>query len=290
MRGKKTGTPNYKKDLLVDIVDKQRPKSLADWNDVAAMYQIWSKEIELRKGLTIQQYFFNYLCRKKRDALCLKIREQIRGGPEEASYMKESDDDDFYDNEDEEDYDDYDDETYYDDDNNVKVAAKANEFDGSVKDMGDGNTAAMKNNNKKKTKTNDSNHHTNDEKWSLGYDGYDDEDEDEPKLNHNIGKVAAKKANEFDGNVKYAANDGTTTAALKNNSKKKKKGDHHHTNDEKSLLGSNWYDDEDEHEPKLKYNMIDTLNTQLGQEAPPAQQEGATTSMPQILAMFSLHT
>ena len=59
MRGKKAGTPNYKKDLLVHIVDKKRPKSLADWNAVAAEYHLRSKELELRKGVTIQMYFIN---------------------------------------------------------------------------------------------------------------------------------------------------------------------------------------------------------------------------------------
>jgi len=90
MRGKKPGTPNYQLDVLMDIIDKKRPISLADWNDVAAAYQIRSKEKEPRKGITLRMYFANYLCKKKKDARCLTIMEQI-GGPEGA-YTSDSDD------------------------------------------------------------------------------------------------------------------------------------------------------------------------------------------------------
>lgn len=42
--GKKPGTPNYKLDLPIDIVDEKRPTSLADWNEVAALHHLRSKE------------------------------------------------------------------------------------------------------------------------------------------------------------------------------------------------------------------------------------------------------
>jgi hypothetical protein len=121
MRGKKPGTPNYQLDVLMDIIDKKRPTSLADWNDVAAAYHIRSKEQEPRKGITLRMYFANYLCKKKKDARCLTIMRQIVGP--EGAYA--SDSDEAYDESENGDDDDDDDDSFSaaDSDDNFKESA-----------------------------------------------------------------------------------------------------------------------------------------------------------------------
>ena len=92
MPGKKAGTPNYNIDLIIKIVGEKlpQPNCLAEWNAVAVAYHLRSGEKEPRTGKTIENYFINFLCRKKRNPGALNVLRQIVG-PEAAYASSESD-------------------------------------------------------------------------------------------------------------------------------------------------------------------------------------------------------
>jgi hypothetical protein len=61
-RGRSSGTPNYRNDVLINIVKQQLPQGLEAWRNVACLYQNASKENELRRGEDIRDNWVRKLC------------------------------------------------------------------------------------------------------------------------------------------------------------------------------------------------------------------------------------
>ena len=49
-RGRVGGVPNYKNDILIDIVERHLPRGLEAWREVAAVYHLESNETTLCQG------------------------------------------------------------------------------------------------------------------------------------------------------------------------------------------------------------------------------------------------
>ena len=61
-RGQSSGTPNYRNDILINIVEQQLPQGLEAWRNVACLYQNAAKEKELRRGEDIRDNWVRKLC------------------------------------------------------------------------------------------------------------------------------------------------------------------------------------------------------------------------------------
>ncbi len=48
--GRSGGVPNYKNDILIDIVERHLTRGLEAWREVAVVYQRESLEVALRRG------------------------------------------------------------------------------------------------------------------------------------------------------------------------------------------------------------------------------------------------
>ena len=62
-KGKKTGTPNYKNDMLLNCIDIILPAGPEGWKTVASRYQIVSGEAGLRFYDDVRRHFFTKLCK-----------------------------------------------------------------------------------------------------------------------------------------------------------------------------------------------------------------------------------
>jgi hypothetical protein len=62
-KGKKTGTPNYKNDMLLNCIDIILPAGPEGWKTVASRYQIVSGEAVLRFYDDVRRHFFTKLCK-----------------------------------------------------------------------------------------------------------------------------------------------------------------------------------------------------------------------------------
>jgi hypothetical protein len=63
-KGRQTGVPNYKKDILLNIIENILPSSSDDWMQVAIRYQDASGEVKLRDPYEIKRQFTQKLCNK----------------------------------------------------------------------------------------------------------------------------------------------------------------------------------------------------------------------------------
>ena len=61
-RGRSSGTPNYRNDILINIVEQQLPQGLEAWRNVACLYQSAANENELRRGEDIRDNWIRKLC------------------------------------------------------------------------------------------------------------------------------------------------------------------------------------------------------------------------------------
>ena len=81
-RGRSSGTPNYRNDVLINIVEQQLPQGLEAWRNVACLYQNASKENELRRGEDIRDNWVRKLCKSgdltDRIYRCLAIERWIQ--------------------------------------------------------------------------------------------------------------------------------------------------------------------------------------------------------------------
>ena len=62
-KGKKTGTPNYKNDMLLNCIDIILPAGPEGWKTVASRYQIVSGKAGLRFYDDVRRHFFTKLCK-----------------------------------------------------------------------------------------------------------------------------------------------------------------------------------------------------------------------------------
>ena len=63
IKGKKTGTPNYKNDMLLTCIEIILPAGPEGWKTVASRYQIVSGEAGLRFYDDVRRHFFTKLCK-----------------------------------------------------------------------------------------------------------------------------------------------------------------------------------------------------------------------------------
>lgn len=62
--GRPLGAPNYKNDILIEIVERYLPQGLEAWNAVAAQYQVESNELTLRRGEDLRENWNKKLCNR----------------------------------------------------------------------------------------------------------------------------------------------------------------------------------------------------------------------------------
>ena len=63
-KGRVAGIPNYKNDILIDIVERLLPQGLEAWREVAAVYQRESNEGTLRRGEDLRDNWNRKLCNR----------------------------------------------------------------------------------------------------------------------------------------------------------------------------------------------------------------------------------
>lgn len=63
-KGKKVGTPNYKNEVLLNLIEFYLPAGNEQWKIVAQRYQEVSKEAFLRYHDDIKRHFNDKLCKK----------------------------------------------------------------------------------------------------------------------------------------------------------------------------------------------------------------------------------
>jgi len=61
-KGRRAGAQNYKKTLLLDIIERILPTSTMQWAQVAQQYQVESKEDNIRVEKDLKNYFIKKLC------------------------------------------------------------------------------------------------------------------------------------------------------------------------------------------------------------------------------------
>jgi len=62
--GRPVGAPNYKNDILIEIVERYLPQGLEAWNAVALQYQRESNELNLRRGEDLRENWNKKLCNR----------------------------------------------------------------------------------------------------------------------------------------------------------------------------------------------------------------------------------
>ncbi len=62
--GRPFGAPNYKNDILIEIVERYLPQGLEAWNAVALQYQRESNELTLRRGEDLRENWNKKLCNR----------------------------------------------------------------------------------------------------------------------------------------------------------------------------------------------------------------------------------
>ena len=62
--GRPVGAPNYKNDILIEIVERYLPQGLEAWNMVALQYQRESNELNLRRGEDLRENWNKKLCNR----------------------------------------------------------------------------------------------------------------------------------------------------------------------------------------------------------------------------------
>ena len=63
-KGKRAGTPNYKNEILLNLIEYYLPAGTEQWKIVAQRYQEMSKEVNLRDHDDIKRHFNDKLCKK----------------------------------------------------------------------------------------------------------------------------------------------------------------------------------------------------------------------------------
>jgi len=63
-KGRKSGIPNYKKDILLNVIESILPVSSLDWEIVASRYQEISGESVIRDHMEIKRQFNQKLCNR----------------------------------------------------------------------------------------------------------------------------------------------------------------------------------------------------------------------------------
>ena len=63
VKGKKHGTPNYKNDMLLNVIEAILPAGSEQWKTVASRYQIISGESTVRNHDDIRRYYMAKLCK-----------------------------------------------------------------------------------------------------------------------------------------------------------------------------------------------------------------------------------
>ena len=64
--GRKKGCPNYKKDILLNVISDVLPAGQVGWTTVANRYMIATSENLLRDGVDIKRHFIEKLCNKNK--------------------------------------------------------------------------------------------------------------------------------------------------------------------------------------------------------------------------------
>ena len=62
--GRPSGTPNYRNDILIDIVERLLPHGLEAWRQVALEYQSGSAEANLHRGEDLCDNWNKKLCNR----------------------------------------------------------------------------------------------------------------------------------------------------------------------------------------------------------------------------------
>jgi hypothetical protein len=65
-KGRKAGTTNYKKEILLNVIATVLPSGAEGWNLVAQKYQIKSAETFLRDATDLKRHFTEKLCDRNR--------------------------------------------------------------------------------------------------------------------------------------------------------------------------------------------------------------------------------
>lgn len=63
-KGRQCGTKNYNNEMLLNIVEAQKPVSTAQWKKVAESYAVASGEATVREGAKVRRHFVEKLCNK----------------------------------------------------------------------------------------------------------------------------------------------------------------------------------------------------------------------------------
>ena len=62
--GRSGGVPNYKNDILIDIIETKLPQGLEAWREVAVVYMRESHEVTLRRGEDLRDNWNKKLCNR----------------------------------------------------------------------------------------------------------------------------------------------------------------------------------------------------------------------------------
>jgi hypothetical protein len=62
--GRPVGAPNYKNDILIEIVERYLPQGLEAWREVALQYQRESNELTPRRGEDLRENWNKKLCNR----------------------------------------------------------------------------------------------------------------------------------------------------------------------------------------------------------------------------------
>jgi len=63
VKGKKSGTPNYRNDMLLNVIEAILPAGSEQWKTVASRYQIISGESTIRNHDDIRRHYMAKLCK-----------------------------------------------------------------------------------------------------------------------------------------------------------------------------------------------------------------------------------
>ena len=87
--GRVGGVPNYRNEILIEIVERHLPQGLEAWREVARQYQIETHELTLRRGEDLRDNWNKKLCNRMQkmtgklqnvsfDALRLSVAYRMR--------------------------------------------------------------------------------------------------------------------------------------------------------------------------------------------------------------------
>ena len=76
--GRSGGVPNYKNDILINIVESILPQGLKAWWSVAAVYQRESGETALRRGEDLRDNWNKKLCNRMQKPTGIVIQHHIQ--------------------------------------------------------------------------------------------------------------------------------------------------------------------------------------------------------------------